>query len=445
MSKATIFISHSRQDDPEKNELISHLGVLEQEGVVDTFVDNRIGAGDDWVSQIEQAIRQARIAILLITNNFLSSKFVLRTEVAPLLDRHHRDGLVIFPVIAKDCAWRNVSWLGRMKVRPKSEQPVWREGGRYVDEELAAITEEIAEVLGYSGLPPTRSFASMRRRPFSQANGKKSRLDNKMLSSSQIININYEQALEALGAQLDQTNRYTEFTGLEARLYENLRDEHLYGPDQTNRSQRARIVNSLNKLALDTLWLSFNDLALGRVSTAAQTPSSDLALVRQLDVALTPTEITPPVQTLLQDLPFNELSWEQFEALCAALVEAQPITVDCHLYGVQGDEQQGIDIVTTQRGANGSETWAYQCKRYKAYTPKKLKDAVAKMTYPADYYVLMLSIPATASVRKVSDEQANVFLWDAKDISRKLKNYPTIVEDFFGKAWREAFCIGEPS
>lgn len=445
MSKATVFISHSRQDETEKNELISHLGVLEQEGIIDTFVDNRIGAGDDWVSQIAQAITQARIAILLITNNYLSSEFILQTEVAPLLERQSKEGLVIFPVIAKNCAWRNVSWLVRMKVRPKSEQPVWREGGRYVDEELAAISEEIAGVLGYSLLPQSRLSVSPGGTLMSQPNGIKSRMDNKMLLSSQTININYECGLEALRAQLEQTNRYTEFTGLEARLYENLQDEQLYGPNDGNRSQRARIVNSLNKLALETLKLSFNDLALGRVSAEIQTPSRDLSLVRQLNVTLTPDEIIPPVQTHLQDLPFNELSWEQFEALCAALVEAQPITIDCHLYGVQGDEQQGIDVVTTQRGANGTETWAYQCKRYKTYTPKKLKDAVEKMIYPADYYVLMLSIPATASVRKVSDEQANVFLWDAKDISRKLKNFPTLVEDFFGKAWREAFCIGDQS
>jgi len=251
MTKATVFISHSRQDETEKNELISHLGVLEQEGIIDIFVDNRIGAGDDWVNQIEQATTRARIAILLITNSFLSSKFILQTEVVPLLKRHSKEGLVIFPVIAKDCAWRNVAWLVRMKVRPKSEQPVWREGGRYVDEELAAITEEIAEVLGYSWFSQSRLTTSPKWRPLSQANGIKSRLDNNMLLSSQAININYEHALEVLKAQLDQTNRYAEFTGLEARLYENLQDEHLYGPNDTNRSQRARIVNSLNKLALD--------------------------------------------------------------------------------------------------------------------------------------------------------------------------------------------------
>jgi hypothetical protein len=252
--------------------------------------------------------------------------------------------------------------------------------------------------------------------------------------------MDYERGLDALGAQLEQTNRYLEFTTLEARLHENLRDERLYGTSETSRSERARIINSLNRLALKVLGLSFNDLALGRVPAAGRVSARELSLVRQLDIAPSSIGIKPPVQARLQDLPFNELSWEQFEALCAALVQANPLTIDCHLYGIQGDYQQGIDVVATQRGAKGDETWAYQCKRYKEYTPGKLKEAVGKMTYPADYYVLMLSIPATAALRQVADEKPNIFLWDAKDIARKLKNYPTIVEDFFGTAWREAFC-----
>jgi hypothetical protein len=252
--------------------------------------------------------------------------------------------------------------------------------------------------------------------------------------------MDYEQGLDALGAQLEQTNRYIEFTTLEARLRENLHDERTYGPNETSRSERARIITSLNRLALEVLGLSFNDLALGRVPSVGQVSAHDLALVHQLGVTPSSAGIKPPVQPRLQDLPFNELSWEQFEALCVALVEANPLTIDCHLYGVQGDYQRGIDIVATQRGANGAEVWAYQCKRYKEYTPGKLKEAMDKMAYPADYYVLMLSILATAAVRQVVEEKPDVFLWDAKDIARKLKNCPAIVEDFFGAAWREAFC-----
>jgi hypothetical protein len=43
-------------------------------------------------------------------------------------------------------------------------------------------------------------------------------------------------------------------------------------------------------------------------------------------------------------------------------------------------------------------------------------------------------------LREVADATPKTFLWDANDIARKLKNYPGIVEDFFGAAWRSAFC-----
>jgi hypothetical protein len=260
------------------------------------------------------------------------------------------------------------------------------------------------------------------------------------ISTSVGSGMDYEKGLDALEAQLEQTNRYLEFTALEGRLRENLQDEHLYGTSETSRSERARIITSLNRLALEVLGLSFNDLSLGHVPAAGQASAHESSLVRQLSVTPSPVGIKPPVQPRLQDLPFNELSWEHFESICAALVEAQPVGVDCHLYGVQGDDQQGIDIVATQRGVRGNEVWAYQCKRYKEYTPGRLREAIANMVYAADYYVLMLSILATAALRQVADAKPNVFLWDAKDIARKLKNYPAIVEDFFGAAWREAFC-----
>jgi len=252
--------------------------------------------------------------------------------------------------------------------------------------------------------------------------------------------VNYERGLEVLRLQVEQTNRYAEFNVLEARLLENLHDDRVYGPGQQSRSDRARVIDQLNRLTLDVLGVTFNDLSLGRAYPGVEVSATTLPLTRKLGVTLTPSDIEPPTQPRLQSLPLNELSWEQFEALCAALVEANPLTVDCHLYGVQGDDQLGIDIVATQRDVRGDEIWAYQCKRYKDYTAGKLREAITKMTYAADYHVLMLSIPAKAALRQVADENPNVFLWDATDIARKLKNYPTIVKDFFGAAWQKAFC-----
>lgn len=143
----TVFISYSHKDEAEKDELVSHLGVLQGGGLLEVWVDDRIGAGSDWAEDIDQAMAQARVAILLITRNFLNSKFIVETEVPHLLKRRRGEGLTVFPIIARPCAWRRVDWLARMNVRPKNGNPIWREGGRYVDEELAAIAEEVADII----------------------------------------------------------------------------------------------------------------------------------------------------------------------------------------------------------------------------------------------------------------------------------------------------------
>lgn len=146
MTQPIVFISSSRQDEVEKNQLITHLDVLQQQSLIEAWTDDRIGPGADWAAELEQAINRARIAILLITANFLSSPTLL-TQAQQLLARQEQAGLIIYPIIAQPCAWRSVTWLTRLKVRPNHEQPVWREGGRHADEELATMATEIAALM----------------------------------------------------------------------------------------------------------------------------------------------------------------------------------------------------------------------------------------------------------------------------------------------------------
>jgi CheY-like chemotaxis protein len=147
MTQPVVFISYSRRDEAEKEKLVSHLGVLQGAGLVDLWSDDRIGAGEAWQVNIKQAITRSKIAVLLITANFLNSEFILRTEVPALLKRREREGLVVFPVIARACAWRTVDWLRQMDVRPKNGIPVWNNEGTHVDEDLSLIAEDILKVI----------------------------------------------------------------------------------------------------------------------------------------------------------------------------------------------------------------------------------------------------------------------------------------------------------
>lgn len=161
MPQPVIFISYSHKDEREKDKLVSHLGVLRQEGLLDLWSDDRIGAGGDWEQEISEAMVQARVAILLISANFLTSDFILSKEVPILLKRRKSEGLTVFPVIAKACAWSEVGWLTEMNVRPKNDRPIWGAGSRRVDEDLAAIAKEVATIIRTGpNVSPTDSSVS---------------------------------------------------------------------------------------------------------------------------------------------------------------------------------------------------------------------------------------------------------------------------------------------
>ncbi len=81
MDQPLIFVSYSHKDEEEKNRLLVHLGGLQRAGKIDLWNDDRIGAGGAWEQEINQAMNQARVAILLITADFLNSDFIISKEV----------------------------------------------------------------------------------------------------------------------------------------------------------------------------------------------------------------------------------------------------------------------------------------------------------------------------------------------------------------------------
>ena len=163
-----------------------------------------------------------------------------------------------------------------------------------------------------------------------------------------------------------------------------------------------------------------------------------------LDASIPASSILPPVETRPQVLPLNDLTWENFERLCVRLVHSEAAVFDCVRYGKQGDEQQGIDILARRWVDGGLEHWAYQCKRYSKFTPLDVTNALDSFKFEAEYFVIFLSSIANSSIRQEIAKHKNTQLWDAEDLSRRLKNYPALVDDFFGKVWRIAFCGDAP-
>jgi hypothetical protein len=146
-TRPTVFISYSRKDEKEKDELLVHLRALEREDLLTVWHDGLIGPGTDRKQGIKGAIAQASVVILLITPHFLASEFILAKEIPEFLERQKsEEGLIIFPIIAKPCAWSRVGWLEAIQLRPKGGQPIWGKS-RNVDAELSKIADEVVEII----------------------------------------------------------------------------------------------------------------------------------------------------------------------------------------------------------------------------------------------------------------------------------------------------------
>src|SRR4051794_40515153 len=105
MGRTKLFISYSHRDREWLDKLNAHLSLLIRRGIVHVWADTRIEIGNRWQDEIEAALTESNVAVLLVSPDFLASDFIWKEEVPKLL-AHQKEGMQILPLIARPCAWR---------------------------------------------------------------------------------------------------------------------------------------------------------------------------------------------------------------------------------------------------------------------------------------------------------------------------------------------------
>ncbi len=114
-----VFVSYAHANYRAWDRLRVHLDVLANEGVVKWWYDGKIRPGAEWDDTIRRELREADIAVFLLSNDFFASSYITGVEFKEAVRRHELGELEIVPVLLEDTpSFSRQRWLKRLQAVP---------------------------------------------------------------------------------------------------------------------------------------------------------------------------------------------------------------------------------------------------------------------------------------------------------------------------------------
>ncbi len=138
-----VFVSYSHRDRETLAALETHLSLLRRQGIIETWTDCAIAAGDEIDPAIREALDTADIVLLLVSADFLASDYCIEVELRRAIERHEAGTARVIPIIVRDCEWHSASF-GKLKALPEDGHPVSTSGDR--DAALVQVARAIRNI-----------------------------------------------------------------------------------------------------------------------------------------------------------------------------------------------------------------------------------------------------------------------------------------------------------
>lgn len=147
MTRSGVFISYSKKDAKWLNGLRTHLTFLEREYDFNIWEDSKIQTGDNWRVEINNALDNARIGVLLVSANFIASDFITNEELPSLLRAAEKEGAYIFSIIVSHCMFMDIESIAKFQTINPPNKPLIAMSEGELDETYMKVTQEIKRVL----------------------------------------------------------------------------------------------------------------------------------------------------------------------------------------------------------------------------------------------------------------------------------------------------------
>ena len=140
-----VFVSYSHLDKEYLSDIQRHFKPFKSQ--IDFWDDSRIQPGQKWKDEIRKAILETKVAILLVSTDFLGSDFISSDELPPLLEAAEKEGAVILIVILKPCLFEEFDDLNQFQAMNPPNRPVSKMDENEKEELFVNLVRQTRKVL----------------------------------------------------------------------------------------------------------------------------------------------------------------------------------------------------------------------------------------------------------------------------------------------------------
>jgi hypothetical protein len=140
-----VFISYSHLDKEYLTDIQRHFKPFLNQ--IDFWDDTKIQPGQKWKNEIRNAIDETKVAILLLSTDFLGSDFISSNELPPLLESAEKDGTVILIVILKPCLFEEFNELNQFQAMNPPNHPISKMDNNDREELFVNLVRQTKKIL----------------------------------------------------------------------------------------------------------------------------------------------------------------------------------------------------------------------------------------------------------------------------------------------------------
>jgi internalin A len=142
-----LFYSYSHKDEKLRNQMDTHLKILEHRRLILPWHDRQIDAGEDWKKQIDANLDSAHIILLLVSADFIASEYCYQKEMKRALERHKKGEAVVIPIILRETHLKDAPFAD-LQALPENAKAVtsWSKrdaAWKNISEGIEKVVEEI--------------------------------------------------------------------------------------------------------------------------------------------------------------------------------------------------------------------------------------------------------------------------------------------------------------